>query len=956
MPVDIGPRIGIDGEPEFRKELNRIIQQARTLDSEMKAVSSSFDDATDAQDKLEAQTKTLNKQIDNQSQRVEMLEKALEEARKTFGDNATQTLRWEQALNDARTSLNGMRSRLSSLGDELEDVGDEFDDAADDALDFGDVLSANLISDTIINGIQSLVSGISDLAEQTKEYRRIMGSLEVSSERAGYSAEETAETYRQLYGVLDDEQSAATTTANLQALGLAQEDLVDVTNAAIGAWATYGDSLPIDGLAESINETIRAGQVTGNFADLLNWGAKEGETFGVMLKENTEANEEWNSAVEDAVSAEDYFNLALQECSTQAERTNLVLQLLADRGLADAGEAWRDNNKDLVEANEATADYQDTMSKLSKRVTPVTTAIQRGWNDVLETLVACVDESDVDELVDMVEDFFHAVNDDVLPVVKELFSYILDHKDQVVSAVTGIVSVFATTKAVSGITQFASSATNLMSVLAGGSKTLTAFSASLSAMAGPLTLIAGYVGAIVWAFAEWYRVQDQIDGRDVMNDRLQELESLEESYKQVRMSAYDTAQAELAQLDNTDKLVTELQSLVDANGNVTASNRERAEQILTQLNEATGSEYKIIEDQIQGYNTLSGSIREVTQARRADILLQAEEEAYSEAITNLSEAQRLQTEAYIDLVNKKMEIDREYAQYKIDSDGQIAGNASIAGERIQAAYDLEMETLGQLEEAYRQNTIVVEQYKTDIETYETAAAAAAEGRTQDVIDTLGKRQTAYLAYNDLLGETEEEKQQILQESYDKALVALDEYERQYAAGVEGYNAEMLEDLRQHAQDIYDQAEDAGISLVEGTERGIESKEGDLKRTTQGVFGGIVDWVKDLFNINSPSKVFEEIGEQNGAGFEIGMVDSMHKAMRNMQTRLNSDLNGLSVSPMTVPISTQMPLAGHTSNSSVSYGGFTINVYAAEGMDENALADAVMDRIQTQVSQKEAVFA
>ncbi len=111
-----------------------------------------------------------------------------------------------------------------------------------------------------------------------------MASLEVSSERAGYSAEETAETYKTLYGVLGDDQTAATTTANLQAIGLEQDKLTELTNAAIGAWATYGDSIPIDGLAESINETIQAGTVTGNFADVLNWASLEGETFGVTLK------------------------------------------------------------------------------------------------------------------------------------------------------------------------------------------------------------------------------------------------------------------------------------------------------------------------------------------------------------------------------------------------------------------------------------------------------------------------------------------------------------------------------------------------------------------------------------------------------------------------------------------------------------------------------------------------
>ena len=47
--------------------------------------------------------------------------------------------------------------------------------------------------------------------------------------------------------------------------------------------------------------------MTGTFADVLNWGSLEGETFGVKMKENTKANEEWNKAVESATTAEDFF-------------------------------------------------------------------------------------------------------------------------------------------------------------------------------------------------------------------------------------------------------------------------------------------------------------------------------------------------------------------------------------------------------------------------------------------------------------------------------------------------------------------------------------------------------------------------------------------------------------------------------------------------------------------------
>lgn len=172
-----------------------------------------------------------------------------------------------------------------------------------------------------------------------------MGTLEVSSEAAGYTAEQTAQTYERLYSVLGDNQTAATTVANLQAIGLSQEDLMLVTDSAIGAWARYGDSIPIDGLAESINETIQAGQVTGTFADVLNW----------------------------AGTSEDDFNVKLANANGTTERANIVLQELTRQGLAEAGQAWIDTNDDIVATNESQAKFEEAQAKLGEKLTPVKT-------------------------------------------------------------------------------------------------------------------------------------------------------------------------------------------------------------------------------------------------------------------------------------------------------------------------------------------------------------------------------------------------------------------------------------------------------------------------------------------------------------------------------------------------------------------------------------------------------
>ncbi len=278
-------------------------------------------------------------------------------------------------------AINGIDEKpVEEVAKAAKEAGESLEHTGKEASNFKDLLKAEVV----VEGAKSIVGALKDVAEETKEYKKIMGSLEVSSERAGYNAEETAEIFKELYGVLGDDQTAATTTANLQALGLSQKSLTELTNAAIGAWATYGDSIPIDGLAESINETIKAGTVTGTFADVLNWAALENETFGVSLKENTKANEEWNKAVREAETAEDYFNLALQEASTEAERANLVMQMLADQGLTEAGEAWKENNKSLVENNQANAELQEQMAELGEKIMPIVTAIVEKVAELLE--------------------------------------------------------------------------------------------------------------------------------------------------------------------------------------------------------------------------------------------------------------------------------------------------------------------------------------------------------------------------------------------------------------------------------------------------------------------------------------------------------------------------------------------------------------------------------------------
>lgn len=116
----------------------------------------------------------------------------------------------------------------------------------------------------------------------------------------------------------------------------------------------------------------------------------------------------------------------------------------------------------------------------------------------------------------------------------------------------------------------------------------------------------------------------------------------------------------------------------------------------------------------------------------------------------------------------------------------------------------------------------------------------------------------------------------------------------------------------------------------------------------------MDGVKDVLGIASPSKVFAEIGKFSGEGFEKGLSASMGTALKDAKREMQSGINGLDAAVSVTGAQARAARALQSSQS-LSYGGFTINVYAADGQDENVIADRVAAKLQSMISRKEAVF-
>ena len=374
----IATRLTLEGEKEYKKELGEVNQEIGLLSDKMKRADAEFRGQANSIEALTTKNNLLREAQQKQIDKIAKLQTAIEDCGEAYGENDEAVMRFKRQLEKAETDLIDLNDELSfneryldeartsadKCAKSIDEYGKQVKDAAKATDDFNGAgggkggignligqlgsLKKMLVGGAVVAGLKAASDAIIGIVDETEEYRKIMGTLEASSQAAGYTAEQTAESYEYLYGVLGDTQTAATTVANLQAIGLAQGDLRGMIDSVIGAWATYGDSIPIDGLAEAVNETIQAGQVTGTFADVLNWA-------GV---------------------SEDEFNAKLAAANGSTERAQIVLNQLANQGLPETAKAWRDANEDVVAYNESQMKLDEAMGQLGETLAPVAAGLK----------------------------------------------------------------------------------------------------------------------------------------------------------------------------------------------------------------------------------------------------------------------------------------------------------------------------------------------------------------------------------------------------------------------------------------------------------------------------------------------------------------------------------------------------------------------------------------------------
>lgn len=220
MSVNIGPKIGIDGEKQFRSELNSISQQLRTLNTEMKAVTTAFDANDSSQKKLAAQSDVLTRQLSLQEQEVTDIQKALDYAKANYAENSNEVQRWQQALNNATADLNRTKSGIESINEEMKNtsVVSQFGGA----LKSGLAVAAKAAAAATAAAAGAVIALTKSAVENYGEYEQLVGGVETLFKDSAGTVEEYANNAYKTAGLSANEYMETVTSFSaslLQSMG-----------------------------------------------------------------------------------------------------------------------------------------------------------------------------------------------------------------------------------------------------------------------------------------------------------------------------------------------------------------------------------------------------------------------------------------------------------------------------------------------------------------------------------------------------------------------------------------------------------------------------------------------------------------------------------------------------------------------------------------------------------------
>ena len=864
-----GLTVEIGGDTtKLGKALEDVNKKSSNLSSELGDINRLLKFDPKNTDLLSQKQKVLAEAVQNTHKKLTKLQNAEKQVQEQFergevSEEQVRALRREIIATEKK--MQGYQKAARETRDAVQNLGEESKEAAEKSDDLGDSLSNGVKVGlaAVAAGCAAAVAAIASSVEATQQYRTEMGKLTTAFTTNGHSAAAAQKTYEELQGLLGETEQAVEAANHLAKLTKSEEDLSKWTDICAGVYATFGASLPIEGLTEAANETAKVGAVTGPLADALNWA-------GV---------------------SEDKFNESLEKCNSEQERQKLIMDTLV--GLYDdAADAYKDTNAEVIRSNKATEKLNQVWADVGSKAAPIVNTFKEGVAELGEALTDMVSETDVREFQLTMKTGFKDLSDNVMPKFINSLKWCVENFDAIESVAIGAaiavgaykVAVIAAEISQKGLTATLKATTVAQTAL-NLAQAATPWGLAAIAVAG---LTAGLVAYAVKAEAAKKKTETlTLEERELQQAAIDAADAFREQQ--------DTVAGNLggiqSQMGHVSGLASELQRLANNSGEVEEKDRSRVQFILNELNSALGTEYKMVDGVVQKYGDLKKNIDAVIQSKTANALLEAGNEAYVTALQNENDAlQRVvvSEKDYQSQLSVTQEAERvaTEARAALQEKAANAKNATEArmlrgeAQRVAALErnaQRERELLTEKETEYNDAAGDYANYSNTIISYEDAQAAALEGNYSRAVEIMQGKGTSYGEYSSTVSK---ETQNVLNTLYKEAVdagVAAANTKKNFENGVDGYTQEMVDEAEKGYEDAlsaydtaYNDAHGVGSDIGSGLSSGMESKRGSVIGKIRSIVSAIISAGRDEADCHSPAKETVELGEDMGDGAVVGL--------------------------------------------------------------------------------------
>lgn len=864
MATNIGPKISIQGEAEYRRQIELLTACGKQLDSQMKLVAASFDKSADEQEKAAKKTEVLTQRIEAQKKQVEAMtayynkgqqklqqyQKTLQQEIEMHGKDSAEAKKAQAEyerysialgkveinLTKAKTSLASMQNELEestqaaqSAGKELQDMGDEMSNAGKSAATFGDVLKANLLSQVVMDGFRKITEQAKQFASQMIDAAAALKAEEAQFDQTfgdlARDAERNLVQIGNAAGILPQRLRASYTQffAYARSSGMESAAALDfatkATYAAADAAAYYDRSL------EEVTEQVLA-YTKGNYANdaALGFASTEATRNAQALKS----------------MGKEYKDLDV----TAGEMTQVLLdQIISAQKLSGAlGQASRESDGWENVTGNLSATWRrfqgqigrPVLENLTPRIQKLTASFEK-WQNSLD-----------------MRKISKRVND--------LFENIEKYGPQIIKTAVAIGKSFASWNIAQMTLKGGQAFWNLVEkVKSGGGIMQTALAAAGGGLGGFISLAVTAVPLAVAAYDALKEATKSSTERAIeeAEARVEGVRKSREAFAQLQKQQAEAAQGDLDQLDRVQTLARELDTLADASGNVQEKDQARAEFIVGQLNEALGLELEMINGQIEGYDQLQKSIQDTIAQKKFSILADAQLEVYNEALQRQNDLTREQAQAADDLQKQQFKVSE---MLKVIEEWEKAVNIAVetGNDELQKKYEElypdgltalrgytqdEQQLLGQMQSAYDETSAALSENWNAISSYEDAAAENLAGNTDKAIRMLQDMSSAYTNLTDDYRASEEQRKQIAAENYALALTALNDYLGRVQQKQDTYNRSRLQSLIDTAEDAKEEAMRTGVKIVDGTVEGLDGEKYRIDELLESISANGAETVK-----------------------------------------------------------------------------------------------------------------